>query len=202
MLPDQHVLTTKQNAQLFLKSAKSLKQRSTSDPLEFDKDDADALDFVTSSSNLRSHIFTIPIQSKFNVKSLAGNIIPAIATTNAVTAGLIVIEALKVIQGKYEQCRMTYLQKAPSRGRLLLPSEHEKPNVNCFVCGSHFATIKINTNVSTLGMFVDKVLKQKLGFNEPSIIVNSDILYECGEDLEDDEKEHMEKQKSVIPIDN
>jgi hypothetical protein len=66
------------------------------------------------------------------------------------------------------------LQKAPSRGRLLLPSEHEKPNPNCFVCGSHFATVKINAETSTLGHFVDKVLKDKLGFNEPSIIVNSE----------------------------
>ena len=36
---------------------------------------------------------------------MAGNIIPAIATTNAVIAGLIVMEALKVLAGDFEQCR-------------------------------------------------------------------------------------------------
>ena len=36
---------------------------------------------------------------------MAGNIIPAIATTNAIIAGLIVMEALKVISGKIESCK-------------------------------------------------------------------------------------------------
>jgi hypothetical protein len=38
--------------------------------------------------------------------ALAGNIIPAIATTNAVIAGLIVMESLKVLRGKLNECRM------------------------------------------------------------------------------------------------
>lgn len=37
--------------------------------------------------------------------AMAGNIIPAIATTNAIIAGLIVMEALKVISGNIEQCK-------------------------------------------------------------------------------------------------
>ena len=36
---------------------------------------------------------------------MAGNIIPAIATTNAVIAGLIVVEALKILQNRIEDCR-------------------------------------------------------------------------------------------------
>lgn len=36
---------------------------------------------------------------------MAGNIIPAIATTNAVIAGLIVLEGLKVLTGKLEAAR-------------------------------------------------------------------------------------------------
>jgi ubiquitin-like 1-activating enzyme E1 B len=35
----------------------------------------------------------------------AGNIIPAIATTNAIIAGLIVMEAYKVIANQMDQCR-------------------------------------------------------------------------------------------------
>lgn len=39
------------------------------------------------------------------VSAMAGNIIPAIATTNAIIAGLIVIEGLKVLMGDFEHCR-------------------------------------------------------------------------------------------------
>jgi len=40
------------------------------------------------------------------VSAMAGNIIPAIATTNAVIAGLIVLEGLKILSGELESCRM------------------------------------------------------------------------------------------------
>lgn len=36
---------------------------------------------------------------------MAGNIIPAIATTNAIIAGLIVEESFKVINGDFDKCR-------------------------------------------------------------------------------------------------
>ena len=38
--------------------------------LSFDKDDPDALDFVTATSNLRSIIFGIELKSQFKVKGI------------------------------------------------------------------------------------------------------------------------------------
>lgn len=195
ILPDQIVWTLQQNIQNFLLSVQRLQGRvKTGNFLEFDKDDNDSLDFVTSASNIRSHIFNIPLQSKFAVKSAAGNIIPAIATTNAIIAGMIVMEAFKLLQGQIQNSGMIYLKKVPIGGRLLVTEISSAPNPNCYVCGSHFLSVKINTNTATLELFVEKVLKEKLALNEPSIILDSDIVYECGEGLEAYEWEQYSKQ--------
>jgi len=69
--------------------------------ITFDKDDEDTLDFVTASANLRSIVFGIDTKSRFDIKQMAGNIIPAIATTNAIVAGLCVLQAFKVLRGEY-----------------------------------------------------------------------------------------------------
>lgn len=37
--------------------------------------------------------------------AMAGNIIPAIATTNACVAGMMVVEALKILAGQFDKCR-------------------------------------------------------------------------------------------------
>lgn len=39
---------------------------------------------------------------------MAGNIIPAIATTNACVAGMIVVEALKIVSAQLDQCRTVW----------------------------------------------------------------------------------------------
>jgi ubiquitin-like 1-activating enzyme E1 B len=66
---------------------------------EFDKDDDLAMRLVCASSNLRSSIFGItPLQSLYSAKGIAGNIIPAIATTNAICAGLQILECFQILQ--------------------------------------------------------------------------------------------------------
>jgi ubiquitin-like 1-activating enzyme E1 B len=73
--------------------------------ITFDKDDEDTLDFVTASANLRSIIFGIETKSRFDIKQMAGNIIPAIATTNAIVAGLCVLQSYKVLRGDFSSTK-------------------------------------------------------------------------------------------------
>ena len=56
------------------------------------------LDFLTAAANLRASVFSIPRNSQFKIKEIAGNIIPAIATTNAIVAGLQVLQAFQLLQ--------------------------------------------------------------------------------------------------------
>jgi ubiquitin-like 1-activating enzyme E1 B len=65
--------------------------------LSFDKDDLWAMRFVACASNLRSAVFSIPTLSFHDAKGVAGNIIPAIATTNAIVAGVQVMQAVRMI---------------------------------------------------------------------------------------------------------
>ena len=85
------------------------------DHLVWDKDDEPAMDFVAACANIRSHVFGITTKTRFDIKSMAGNIIPAIATTNAVIAGCIVMEAIKIIDGRpIQECKTVFMARKPN----------------------------------------------------------------------------------------
>ncbi|KAK5580083.1 hypothetical protein RB653_000096 [Dictyostelium firmibasis] len=197
-LPDQKQWSFKENVEVFLDCLEKLKQQQLQQngkPMTWDKDDELALSFVCSASNIRSNIFGIPMKSRFDVKSMAGNIIPAIATTNAVIGGLIVIEAIKIVDGRFDQCRSTYLYQLPSGKRLLMPVEIEPQNPKCFVCNRSFITCRLNTEKITIGQFIDQVLKKTLALNEPILTVGTDIIYEGGD--QDLSKEEIEQRSKI-----
>uniref|UniRef100_K3WJR7 SUMO-activating enzyme subunit n=1 Tax=Globisporangium ultimum (strain ATCC 200006 / CBS 805.95 / DAOM BR144) TaxID=431595 RepID=K3WJR7_GLOUD len=156
---------------------------------EFDKDDAVAMEFVTAAANLRAAVFTITMESLYSCKGIAGNIIPAIATTNAIVAGIQVLEAFKILRAAKpigETCSYTYCNRSwDSRGVLLNPVALSKPNPKCYVCSKHMLELVIDTNKTYLRDLVDKVLKKKLGVNEPTISIGSSTIYEEGEDAEE-----------------
>ena len=74
-------------------------------PFEFDKEDDIMIDFITACTNIRCEIFHLTGLSKFEVKEKAGNIIPAIPTTNAIISGLMIIEMMKVLSNQKDHLR-------------------------------------------------------------------------------------------------
>ncbi|MGK3742759.1 MAG: ubiquitin-activating enzyme E1 [Bacillariaceae sp.] len=66
-------------------------------PIDFDKDLDDHMLFVTACSNLRALNYQIPTEDTHRSRAIAGRIIPAIATTTALVAGLICMELYKIV---------------------------------------------------------------------------------------------------------
>ncbi|KAI4924535.1 hypothetical protein J4E85_007651 [Alternaria conjuncta] len=150
--------------------------------LSFDKDDVDTLDFVVASANLRSHIFGIEMRSKFDIKQMAGNIIPAIATTNAMTASLCVLQAFKVMRDQLDKAKMVFLTR--STERVISSESLRPPNPHCATCGVCYATLHVDTPRAKLSDLINMVLKEKLGYGEEfSVKRDSDILYDMDEDI-------------------
>lgn len=92
--------------------------------------------------------------------AMAGNIIPAIATTNAIIAGCLVVEAFKVLSGNFDACRTVYLNRKPNfRGHLLAPAPLEKPNPKCYVCSAKpEVMVKLDATNFTVKNLEDKVI--------------------------------------------
>lgn len=193
--------------------------------LSFDKDDDWAMRFVAATANIRSAIFSIPILSFHDGKGIAGNIIPAIATTNAIVAGAQVALALKFLvhftrdevllsppSGNDNPQREALLQRIRKvfphaycvrhpnrRGAYLQPSFPDSPVTSCYVCGASQLTLILDTTQTTLARLVDKVLKGKLGFNAPSISQGANILYEEGDDADEDLQDNLPLLLSACP---
>ncbi|XBW35881.1 hypothetical protein QEN19_001455 [Hanseniaspora menglaensis] len=71
-------------------------------PVDFEKDDDTNhhIEFINAASNDRALNYGIETADKSKTKFIAGRIIPAIATTTALVAGLVNLELYKVLDGK------------------------------------------------------------------------------------------------------
>lgn len=201
----QDTWTLLESSRIFLEALKLFfaKREKEIGNLSFDKDDQLAVEFVTAAANIRAASFSISLHSLFEAKGIAGNIVHAVATTNAIIAGLIVIEAIKVLLKDTDKYRMTYCLEHITKKMLLMPVEPYEPNKSCYVCSETPLSLEINTSRSKLRDFVEKIVKAKLGINFPLIMHGSNLLYEVGDDLDEVEvanyAANLEKVLSQLP---
>jgi ubiquitin-like 1-activating enzyme E1 B len=178
--------------------------------MSFDKDDKDTLDFVSAAANLRSHVFGIPTNSEWEIKQMAGNIIPAIATSNALTASLSVMLSYKVLRSKVGRSeamakptannslpttilsgkdesplggsKMVFLN-SKSTERVITTQGLGRPDSRCPVCSPVYARLRIPKDTKpTLGHLVDEI-SAKLKYEEFQISTTIGVVYEP--DLDD-----------------
>lgn len=192
LIPDQRVWDLHESVKVFLETAKKLRESGNLE--KWDKDNIDHLNFVTAASNIRAAVFHLEFSSRFFVKEKAGSIIPAIATTNAIVAGLIVMKAFRVLAGNIDKCRNTWLKKQPTRGMLFVGSTLDPPNRKCYVCGDNFVTVKINTETTKFGYFVEEVVKKEWDIQQPIITVGTGtVLFDYDDDDEEAVKMTFDK---------
>ncbi|KAF2632028.1 ubiquitin-activating enzyme E1 3 [Macroventuria anomochaeta] len=206
---DQRTWTTAENFAVFVDSLHRLSQRleteraqtevgNSAPILSFDKDDVDTLDFVVASANLRAAIFGIEPRSKFDIKQMAGNIIPAIATTNAMTAGLCVLQAFKILRYSdpeqlKRQAKIVFLNRQTNG--MLTAEKLREPNPECPTCSVAHVTLTVDTARAKLSDLVDDILKGQLGYGEEfSITKDGDLLYDADEDA------HLDKTFSDLGL--
>lgn len=134
---------------------------------------------------------------------MAGNIIPAIATTNAMTAGLCVLQALKVMRNEMDKAKMLFLKRGdPEKTISAEPLTAPKPN--CPVCSVTRTTVVMDPS-ATLKNLVEALQKQ-LEYGEEFSIQTEDgqILYDPEEDamLDKTFAELNLKDRSVEVVDD
>ncbi len=222
-MQDQRPWTLLENIAVFCYSLDTLSNRARAgeDVIEFDKDDKDTLDLVAAAANLRGHCFGIAMHSQWEIKQMAGNIIPAIATSNALTASLCVLEAFKILralpprgkevaqpatnhhmalkaqpttQGLLGGAKMVFLQ-SKNTDRMITSQPLSAPKQDCPVCSPVYAKLVLPaTDSTTLGQLVE-LLKAKVGYGEDfSIATGMGVVYDP--DLED----NLEKSLGEVGI--
>ena len=136
----------------------------------FDKDDRLSAELVAAATSLRCAGHAIPPPSFFDARGAAGNIVHAVATTNAIVAGLVSVEALKLVaRVAASQLRATFLFAAPSAGRLLTAGPPPPPAPGCAVCGTAGVRVSLDCGVVTLGELVNKVRRRERAGRERGV---------------------------------
>lgn len=70
-----------------------------SDKFEKDDDSNHHIDFISTVANLRATNYEIPTADRHKIKGIVGRIIPAVATTTSLVAGLVSLELCKLVAG-------------------------------------------------------------------------------------------------------
>ncbi|TRY53123.1 SUMO-1 activating enzyme subunit 2 [Cryptosporidium tyzzeri] len=219
---EQKVFSIKENAELFFNSTckiiiNRMNEIGTAS-LCFDKDNKDAMDFVSAASNLRSYNFHIPLKSRWSCQSIAGSIVPAVASTNAIVSGVQIAQLLLMLKSKLSSLtnpeagnsdysfnnkllfvnKFVWIRSIPMGRFIICPESLEKCNPKCLICSQVLVKIKIvSFDKWNLMEFVKGIICQHLKLSEPSVELNGKCIWDP-DLLEDDYFIKYSSQRSLI----
>lgn len=172
-------LLTLEEMKLIYEELSELKNVSQLSIEEFEKDDDTNghVDFVAASSNLRALCYKIPTETKFEIKRIAGKIIPALATTTAMICGFVALEMWKLhspVSKPREDFRWGFVNLAQSLYAISEPAPCEK--VKCEANGEYYSVWDswYLEGDLTVGEFLQQA-KEKYHV-EPGMVTSSNYL--------------------------
>ena len=151
-------------------------------PVDFEKDDDTNhhIDMITAATNLRARCYTIKEAPRLEIKRIAGNITPAIATTTSAVAGLVGLELIKLRKPgemKLEAFKNAFISLAISLYALSEPGPVEKKQVTDDVFVSMWDRWEVRGGENfTLQQFLDR-LKKKYKLSPMGIVQGSSMVY-------------------------
>jgi len=190
MLDSQRVPTVASDALGFVAAVKALyapDRRSLIGQSTFSKDDPMAMDFVHCAANLRMSNYRIDRLSRWDAQSIAGSIIPAVASTNAIVAGLEVVQLIHVLEAaanhkklRESRCRTIWVRyPEPSRKKILQPSSLQNPTSTCFVCGTKTARVSLRAfSEWKICAFAKTCVQGGFGALRPALYYNGSCIFD------------------------
>lgn len=121
-----------------------------------DPDNEEHLDFILKKATERANIFHIPGITPRLVLGVVKNVIPAIATTNAIIAASCCLEAFKLVTGSARHLNNYFLYNGGD-GIYSYAFENER-NAECLVCS--MTEIDVEVNCNTLVKEFVQIVKQ------------------------------------------
>lgn len=144
---------------------------------EFEKDDLSLnhVELIMLMSNLRCQVYNLPLLDRLQIHKIAGNIIPALATTTSLVAGLVTIEIIKIaiervlykryIQEQYQEEKEEeqLLKQIRTNNNITKPSQISFTKSlfkNIFHQSSIIKTLKPINNKNVTHVISDKLLNK------------------------------------------
>jgi ubiquitin-like 1-activating enzyme E1 B len=127
------------------------------------------------------------------VESIAGSIIPAVATTNAIVAGLQCLNLKKILRAKVEgkltgeAVRDIWVQfpRPTAAGYILQPSKPSPPRPDCFACSNNYKVVRISDfSKISVKQFVDETVAGIFGTPEVTVFAGNEIVFDPFEEDE------------------
>ena len=116
---------------------------------------------------------------------MAGNIIPAVATTNAIVAGITVLQAKKILATlprssndhtltSIKQLTNVFISTDRKTGTIIQSIPLEEPNPSCIQCSDleQPVHVRINMSLFTVSSLYERLIREHLKMNKPDVIID------------------------------